>query len=163
MTADLLLRDWRPEPKLVVPSHAIDRARFPAVDAHNHLGRWLSAWVGDDPDAWTVPDVADLLTLMETVNLRAIVNLDGRWGAELEENLERYDRAHPGRFATFCHVDWEAAVASGDLGATAAARERMRRNIDLWWPHLEAGAEAILITASGCGAVVCAVSMRLST
>jgi len=40
------------------------------------------------------------------------------------------------------------------LGATAAARERMRRNIDLWWPHLEAGAEAILITASGCGAVV---------
>lgn len=26
-----------------------------------------------------------------------------------------------------------------------------RRNIDAWWPHLEAGCEAIVMTASGCG------------
>ena len=121
---DLKLRDWRPEPKLVVPSHPVDRARLPAVDAHNHLGRWLSAWVSDDPDAWTVPDVSDLISLMKICNLRAIVNLDGRWGTELEENLDRYDRAYPGRFATCCHVDWEAAVASGDIGRSAAASLR---------------------------------------
>jgi glycolate oxidase iron-sulfur subunit len=30
----------------------------------------------------------------------------------------------------------------------------MRRLIDAWWPHIEAGAEAIVMTASGCGAVV---------
>lgn len=30
----------------------------------------------------------------------------------------------------------------------------MRRNIDVWWPLLENGAEAILINASGCGAMV---------
>ncbi|WMC10500.1 glycolate oxidase subunit GlcF [Oceanimonas pelagia] len=30
----------------------------------------------------------------------------------------------------------------------------MRRNIDAWWPHLQAGAEAIVISASGCGAMV---------
>jgi len=30
----------------------------------------------------------------------------------------------------------------------------MRRNIDAWWPHIEAGAEAIVLTASGCGAMV---------
>ncbi len=30
----------------------------------------------------------------------------------------------------------------------------MRRNIDAWWPHLEAGAEAIVMTASGCGVTV---------
>ena len=29
-----------------------------------------------------------------------------------------------------------------------------RRNIDAWWPFIENGAEAILITASGCGAFV---------
>lgn len=28
----------------------------------------------------------------------------------------------------------------------------MRNNIDAWWPHIEAGAEAIVMTASGCGA-----------
>jgi glycolate oxidase iron-sulfur subunit len=30
----------------------------------------------------------------------------------------------------------------------------MRALIDRWWPHVEAGAEAIVMTASGCGAVV---------
>jgi glycolate oxidase iron-sulfur subunit len=30
----------------------------------------------------------------------------------------------------------------------------MRALIDAWWPHLEAGAEAIVMTASGCGALV---------
>lgn len=116
---DLRLRDYRPVPRLVAPAHPVARARFPAVDAHNHLGRWVSGWIGR-PDDWAVPDVAGLLALMEACNLSAIVNLDGRWGDELEANLDRYDRAHPGRFATCCHVDWAAAVASGDLGLAAA-------------------------------------------
>ena len=30
----------------------------------------------------------------------------------------------------------------------------MRRNIDAWWPAIEAGAEAIITSASGCGATV---------
>jgi glycolate oxidase iron-sulfur subunit len=30
----------------------------------------------------------------------------------------------------------------------------MRRNIDAWWPLVEAGAEAIVMTASGCGVMV---------
>ena len=30
----------------------------------------------------------------------------------------------------------------------------MRRNIDAWWPHVQAGVEAIVITASGCGTMV---------
>jgi glycolate oxidase iron-sulfur subunit len=34
------------------------------------------------------------------------------------------------------------------------ALEDMRRNIDAWWPYVEAGAEAIVMTASGCGASV---------
>lgn len=35
------------------------------------------------------------------------------------------------------------------------ARRDMRRNIDAWWPHVEAGIEAIVVTASGCGVQVC--------
>ena len=40
------------------------------------------------------------------------------------------------------------------LSEQDAAREQMRRNIDAWWPHVEAGAEAIVMTASGCGVMV---------
>jgi glycolate oxidase iron-sulfur subunit len=30
----------------------------------------------------------------------------------------------------------------------------VRRNIDAWWPHVAAGAEAVVVTASGCGVMV---------
>ena len=43
---------------------------------------------------------------------------------------------------------------SHHLDATAEARAFMRRNIDAWWPAIEDGAEAIVITASGCAPVV---------
>ena len=40
------------------------------------------------------------------------------------------------------------------LSAPGEALGFMRRNIDLWWPYIEDGAEAIVTTASGCGAMV---------
>ncbi len=38
------------------------------------------------------------------------------------------------------------------LSDSGRAREMARRNIDAWYPALESGAEALLVTASGCGA-----------
>jgi glycolate oxidase iron-sulfur subunit len=43
---------------------------------------------------------------------------------------------------------------SHHLSAHHEALQFMRRNIDAWWPAVEAGAEAIIMTASGCGAMV---------
>ncbi|MBZ9538792.1 glycolate oxidase subunit GlcF [Modicisalibacter tunisiensis] len=40
------------------------------------------------------------------------------------------------------------------LNAQDAGRARMRANIDAWWPAIENGVEAIVQTASGCGAFV---------
>ncbi|MBV2207420.1 MAG: glycolate oxidase subunit GlcF, partial [Pseudomonas sp.] len=40
------------------------------------------------------------------------------------------------------------------LNAQDTGLDRARRNIDAWWPAIEAGAEAIVQTASGCGAFV---------
>ncbi len=40
------------------------------------------------------------------------------------------------------------------LNDAAGAQDQARRNIDAWWPHVAAGAEAIVITASGCGVQV---------
>jgi glycolate oxidase iron-sulfur subunit len=40
------------------------------------------------------------------------------------------------------------------LNEQEAALDDMRRNIDAWWPHIEQGAEAIVMTASGCGVTV---------
>ena len=45
-------------------------------------------------------------------------------------------------------------AVSFHLNARDEALGFMRRNIDAWWPHVEQGAEAIVITASGCGVMV---------
>jgi glycolate oxidase iron-sulfur subunit len=40
------------------------------------------------------------------------------------------------------------------LAAHSDGLDDMRRNIDAWWPSIEDGAEAIVSTASGCGAML---------
>jgi glycolate oxidase iron-sulfur subunit len=45
-------------------------------------------------------------------------------------------------------------AVSHHLGAMEEARGFMRRNIDAWWPAIEQGAAAIVITASGCAPMV---------
>jgi glycolate oxidase iron-sulfur subunit len=40
------------------------------------------------------------------------------------------------------------------LNEADGARDDARRNIDAWWPLLEAGAEGLVMTASGCGSHV---------
>jgi predicted TIM-barrel fold metal-dependent hydrolase len=120
--SDLRLREWRPVARLHVPHHQVPAARFRAIDAHTHLGRWLT------PDGgWLVDDVDSLIELIDDCNVGTLVNLDGGWGDELESNLDRYDRAHPGRFVTFCHVDWTEIGQSGFGERLAASLARSVR------------------------------------
>jgi glycolate oxidase iron-sulfur subunit len=58
-------------------------------------------------------------------------------------------------------IDLVEPKAAGCCGAVAyhlndqaKGLAAMRRNIDAWWPLVEGGAEAILVSASGCGAMV---------
>ena len=45
-------------------------------------------------------------------------------------------------------------AVSHHLSATRESLDFARRNLDAWWPHIEAGAEAIIVSASGCGVMV---------
>jgi glycolate oxidase iron-sulfur subunit len=45
-------------------------------------------------------------------------------------------------------------AVSYHLGAADEGLDFMRRNIDAWWPLVDAGAKAIITTASGCGVMV---------
>jgi predicted TIM-barrel fold metal-dependent hydrolase len=126
---DLPLREYRPRPMVRRELTALDaRPPAPIIDAHNHLGRWLTG-------TWSVPDAGALVGLMDELGVEAIVNLDGMWGDELEANLDRYDRAYPGRFATF--AQWDRAMFARDgwteLGElTADAFDRGARGLKVW-------------------------------
>lgn len=128
---DIRLRDWVPQCKIRLPSTDVAVARFHCIDVHNHLGRWLSK-----SNDWVVEDPASVVQMMDAANIETIVNLDGMWGDELEANLDRYDRAFPGRFLTFCQIDWARLREPNGVHALVAQLEessrRGARGVKVW-------------------------------
>ncbi len=126
----LPLTSWEPRAQVRVAATAVAHPRFAAIDIHNHLGRWLS-----DGD-WMIPDVQALLALMDECGIDTIVNLDGMWGDEVSANVARYDTAHPGRFITFCQLDWaELALKDGASRLMASLDDsaaRGARGVKVW-------------------------------
>jgi len=107
---DLLLKDFRPRTALVTEDHTPDRARLPVIDAHNHLRHAL-----DNP--------AELIALMDALNIRTIVDLDGGWGDQLDQHLSRLKAPYLDRFAVFAWVDW-SEVEEPDFGKAWSSRLR---------------------------------------
>ncbi|OAH50170.1 amidohydrolase family protein [Microbacterium oleivorans] len=128
---DLRLREWTPRSMLRAPATAVDLPHTPCIDIHNHLGRWLTEGGG-----WMIDDVDDLIRTMDARHVDIIVNLDGMWGDEIDANLDRYDRAHPGRFVTFCQLDWNL-LAEPDAESRLIAQlednaRRGARGVKVW-------------------------------
>jgi hypothetical protein len=96
---DLKLRDWQPTPMLKVKVTDIKRAKFPAIDIHNHLG--------GGKQVLSPERVRHDLEEMDAAGIRTVINLDGGWGDRLRETIERLDLAHSGRFLTFAKIDFE--------------------------------------------------------
>jgi amidohydrolase family protein len=127
---------------------------MPVIDAHAHLGRWLT---GD----WAISEPAALVSAMDAGNVETIVNLDGRWGEELEANLARFDRAYPGRFATFCHADWGYLSQDADRVGTRLA-DCLSRSADAGARGLKVWKDLGLSVTDGKGTLVLPDDPRLT-
>ncbi|HSB61474.1 MAG TPA: amidohydrolase family protein [Vicinamibacteria bacterium] len=112
---DLLLRDFRPRSMLRVPAHEVLRARFPAVDFHNHAG--------DAHERGPSPPPAELVALMDRLNLRTLVILTGAWGERLQRVIDERVKPYPGRFVVFTEPDW-SRIDEPDFGERMAAQVR---------------------------------------
>ena len=112
--SDLPLSRWRPRARVVLPTSEVPGPAVPAVDVHSHVGRWLTTDGG-----WMAPDTRELASTLRAAGVQTLVNLDGRWGDELTANIARYDRASPGTYLTFCHVEWAQLAGSGGPGDSA--------------------------------------------
>ncbi len=102
---ELKLKDWQPRSMLSVKATTVERARFPVIDVHNHLGGGKSFLTSER--------VARYLSEMDATGVRTVVNLDGGWGERLEETLGALDRAYPGRFLTFALIDFSGIDEPG--------------------------------------------------
>ena len=101
----LKLRDWQPRSMLKVKQTKVDRPKFTAIDAHNHLGGGAKRL--------TRKRVRHYLEEMDAAGVETVVNLDGNWGQQLKETLAALDEAHPGRFLTFALINWKGIDEAG--------------------------------------------------
>jgi len=133
----LPLAEWRPVSQARVRATDVDRPAASAIDVHNHLGRWLSDgdWTTGSA-TWLIDDVTALVALMDSCGIETIVNLDGMWGEEVSANVRRYDAAHPGRFVTFCQLDWTRLADADGVEQLRASlddsRARGARGLKIW-------------------------------
>jgi hypothetical protein len=118
------------EPLLRRPVNIPRTARFPVIDAHNHL-------FGDHGPA-------DLVRIMDQCGVRTYVNLTGNVALRYEDNqhkLARQDigvfvdafmKPHPGRFACFTMADFalfDDDVLLKDAGFAARCVESLRADV----------------------------------
>jgi len=109
----LKLRDWQPRSMLKTKVTKVDKPKFVAIDAHNHLGGGAKLL--------TPARVKHYLDEMDAAGVETVVNLDGGWGKRLRETLAALDEAHPGRFLTFALINFEG-IDDDDWGDREANR-----------------------------------------
>ena len=85
---------------------------------------------------------------------RKVLLLDGCVQPVLQGGINRSTIAVLERLGIETIVAHEAGCCGAiaqHMASRKLAEKQIRRNIDAWWPHVEAGTEAIVSTASGCG------------
>lgn len=104
------IEDYQPKSTLVVPQHPVSRAKFPFIDFHGHPGRMAS------------PDKIDqLIKEMDTMNMRVMVNLNGRSGEQLKSTVDFMKGKYPDRFIVFANIDFKD-IDAPDWGKRTAAQ-----------------------------------------
>ena len=96
--AGLDLGEFEPRSMLHVPSHPVERARFPVIDIHTHLAFSPKSekGVAMGEERKFLAAAEELLEVMDRKNIRTMVNLTGGTGAGLAKSVKRYDQAYPG-------------------------------------------------------------------
>lgn len=106
MERDLYVHEFKPRPAVVTRRTEIKRPRFEVIDAHNHLGQLLPGL--SFSGSWSKRPVTELLDVLDEAGVRGIVDLDGQWGDALKKEIARYQEPHPGRFAVFTGIEYDA-------------------------------------------------------
>lgn len=132
--ADLRLKDFVPESRLVTKTTAVEKPRFPVIDAHNHLAEPFGG-------GWDKKPLAPLIDILDEANVRVYVDLDGGWSEDiLNHHLDYFKAAFPERFRVFGGVDWSQWAEKGDqFGEWAAERFRAQvargaEGLKIWKP-----------------------------
>lgn len=90
------IEEYEPKTTLVVPATIVKRAKYPFIDVHNHQP------LNPNPEA-----LAKMVTEMDALNMKVMVNLSGRNGKDLAEGVKNTKGRYPNRFIVFANLDFK--------------------------------------------------------
>ena len=103
------LSEFQPKSMLHVPETKVLHAKFPVIDVHTHLSFQAASQngvtLGEKMLHLATPE--EVLAVMDRKNLRTMVDLTGGHGQGLVEVIEKWQKAHPGRFLVFTEPWYE--------------------------------------------------------
>ena len=119
----MLLSAFRPKSCLMTKSTQVMNPCFPVIDAHNHLGDEFGG-------GWIHRSVNELIDILDQVNVKLYVDLDGGWGEDvLALHIDKFKSTYPDRFQVFGGVNWEMWRTLGDAFPDwAASRLKVQSN-----------------------------------
>jgi predicted TIM-barrel fold metal-dependent hydrolase len=118
--------NYNPPSSLVVPEHHLTQAKFPFIDVHNHQSNMASQ------------DLNALLSEMDKLNMRVMVNLSGRGGSYLASAVKHVNGVAPDRLIIFTNLSFDGY---GKPGWTEAAVKQLEDDV-------KAGAKGLKIFKS---------------
>ena len=86
--------NYNPKSTLIVPEHILSKSKFPFIDVHNH--QW---------DMGT-GKLNNLITDMDKLNMKVMVNLSGGGGSKLKSMTDNVKNNYPNRFIVFANIDF---------------------------------------------------------
>jgi predicted TIM-barrel fold metal-dependent hydrolase len=109
--------DYRPKSTLVTGEHLVPKAKFPAIDSHNHT-------------TITAQNIDQMIKEMDELNIRTVVNLSGGADPNAVKTKVDFIRAskYADRFRVFANVNWDGAGGAGWAEKAVADLEAAVKN-----------------------------------
>src|SRR5438067_1186863 len=104
------IEEYEPKSTLHVPQHPITRAKYPFIDVHNH-----------QPSLMPQDKLEKLVTDMNALNLRVMVNLSGGYGEQLQKGVANMKGHFPNRFIVFANLNFDK-IDDPDFAARVMAQ-----------------------------------------
>jgi len=110
---ELLLRNFRPQSQLVVPTTDLTQASYGVVDVHTHFFHRLRG---------NTEALDDFVALMDRNQIAVCISLDGMLGDQLEEHMDYLWGNYHERFAIFANINWIGDGEADDPSTWACHR-----------------------------------------
>jgi uncharacterized protein len=94
-TKTLTTEEYEPKSSLVTKETKVDRSKFPFVDVHSHHGNLAPEYVDK------------LVSDMDSMNMKVMVNLSGGSGERLQKLIAAMKTRHPTRFIVFANMTFD--------------------------------------------------------